>query len=1149
MRELLAKWMSDADAVRHIEYFGMTHVSVDLAYVRAREDDFYLSLVGELFERMRQDYDDGADWARLGNALSEFAVHSNDRGRQRAGIAVNEALLFAAAAFYCGGYPASAYLMIQGRTLTDDTEAYRACFDLLARPAILTSRTGDRLMKALRQGDLRTIDAIERSASRVANESLTLGPTHWIPARLLETLIKRFGVTNIRRVLPDGGSEFWNPMVMSLLDRRPPVWMFFPSQIKAIQRGLLEQEGTYSLQMPTGAGKTALCETLLYWHLRHHPEDAAVLLVPYRSLASELRATLVKRMNAMGISARCAYGGTVPLGDEVHELENTHALVATPEALSGLLGADPNFFRRISLVVCDEGHLLDGGGRGLGLELLLARMKAREAGAPRFVFVSAIVPNIEEINAWLGGTSESVVRSDYRPALAEFSVLRRAGSVASSQVTLDMHPHEAPPTRFSVEGFLARSDFQWRNPVTGRINTLPFSSVKTLAIAAARKALRMGAVAVFAANKHGNQGAVGLAEELLTQLSQLLPLPSPLDFVRAGTSQTAVEYLKSEFGSEWVGTQALAAGAVLHHGDIPQETREVLEDLVRQRHLQFAICTTTLAEGVNLPIRTLVLYSVQRRQKGGRTTDLLARDIKNLVGRAGRAGATTKGLVICANEKQWPLVERVARNAAGEPVTGALRALVGRLKEFLAVRDIALTNQFLELSTPLHTMIDGIDATLIDLAAEEIGEEDLVRLAVQLADQTFASRQADSESKTLLRDVFKLRARKVVEIRTAGRIRWIRETGARVRMLDLVERELLPKRLIWDDVADPIDTALVGTLIEWAWIQGEMQEAVRETYQLEEDADTSPVKESFVNMVNVWLYGGRFVEIAARSQLTVDKLLRVHAGAQLFVLQTIIEQGIALLSKLLESQGKSLAPAILQFPEHLRFGVPTEAARILASEGVRHRRAAVDLGTTADLTSIRVKNKRTVCSTAKRLLMADRESWITPFRIACFCQYSGRPQLSDHKGWKEMHCNAGCFRVRGPGAHSEAVSGEMARVSKQRLGSADLSAAGQNGWNSARTLHRGRLRLQRLRFLEKWGPSRGSDACPVQRNVTSKPTRVTKISKTFLTAAVPATMVRRRTCHECHRRDDRRHAGLEPSVATKILGERPRSNGLSKNNP
>src|SRR5690606_16251331 len=205
--------------------------------------------------------------------------------------------------------------------------------------------------------------------------------------------------------------------------------------------------------------KTTLCETLLYWHLGAHPNDVAVLLVPFRSLASELKGTLVTRLNAMGLPARCAYGGTVPSGDEVHDLDQIRAMVATPESLSGILSAEPTFAQRISLVICDEGHLLDSDARGIGLELLLARMKSRAGPAPRFVFVSAIVPNIEEINAWLGGTDQTVIRSTYRPAVAEFAVLQRRGAGATMSINLAMHPHEAPERRVTLDGFLNRDSF------------------------------------------------------------------------------------------------------------------------------------------------------------------------------------------------------------------------------------------------------------------------------------------------------------------------------------------------------------------------------------------------------------------------------------------------------------------------------------------------------------------------------------------------------------------------------------------------------------------------------------------------------------------------------------------------------------------
>ena len=247
--------------------------------------------------------------------------------------------------------------------------------------------------------------------------------------------------------------------------------------------------------------------------------------------------------------------------------------------------------------------------------------------------MSAIVPNIEEINTWLGGDDDTVVRSEYRPALAEFARLDSVGAGAQRVINLRFHPHG--PAAFDIDRFLTRDDFRYLNTRTGRQNTYPFQTVKTQAVGTARKALKMGAVAVFAANKRGNQGCVGLAAELLTQLEAPTTLPQPIQFVGDQADlQAALDYLALEYGTEWIGTRTLRAGAVVHHGDVPQETRAVLEHLVRRRVVQLAFCTSTLAEGVNLPIRTLVLYSIQRRLPGGEAGNLLARDIRNLVGRA-----------------------------------------------------------------------------------------------------------------------------------------------------------------------------------------------------------------------------------------------------------------------------------------------------------------------------------------------------------------------------------------------------------------------------------------------------------------------------------------------------------------------------------
>jgi helicase len=971
----LTRWIATADALRHLEHFQAA-IPLELTFIRERADDYYTSLVGDLFDRMRENSAESSQWARLGNAFAQF-VEDDAALLTRSHINRSEAALYAAAAFYCGGFPASAYLSMRRMQPVPQTGTMRACYDLIARPAEPRSEAVAGLLTALRQGNTDYITQQRERAREASRIALAEGPDEWVPARLYEQLVLRFTLVNLRAILPARPSGYWNPLINSLISRTPSTWEFFPSQIQAVQGELLERNTSFTLQMPTGAGKTTLCETLLFDHLQRNPDDAAVLLVPYRSLASELRRGLVRNLNAIGINSRCAYGGTVPTGDEIGNLEQTRLLVATPEALSGLLSADQGFQRRISLVICDEGHLLGTPSRGIGLELLLARLKGRETGAPRFVFISAIVPNVQEINAWLGGSNDTIIRSEYRPALADFAVLRERNDGTGKAVDLEVHPHLPEPTRFTVPGFLKPNDFRYLNSATNRFRTLNFDSYRRRAVAAARKALPMGTAVIFAANKRGDQGAIGLAEELLEQLKLPLSLPSPTQYAIPASIAAAVEYLRIEFGEHWIGTQALAAGAVLHHGDILQETREVLEDILRRKHAQLAICTSTLAEGVNLPIRTLVLYSVSRRTSSGRPNFLLSRDIKNLVGRAGRAGATTRGLVICVNGDQWTAIERVATEQPGEDMVGALRSLIDALQRQLVIQNVTLTNEVLEHNEPLHSLIDGIDSTLIDLAAEEIGEEALIQMAVNLADQTYAARGASAGSGELLRTVFRLRATQVATIHAAGRLSWIRESGAKMRMIATVANDLEPLFTGWETIVDPVDAQFVEAMLKWAWDHGDLKETLREVYRLDNAADLLTIQESFFKIVRSWIAGDTYPGIAAISGRDVDDVLAIQTRVISYGLQTAIEQALALIAKLLESQGRALAPAIISFPDCLRFGVPTIAGCALANGGVRHRRAAILLGASPQVQAVVAGGRALLLATASQVLRQDAGGWRT----------------------------------------------------------------------------------------------------------------------------------------------------------------------------
>lgn len=939
MRHALERWAADAEVRRSVDAYNLATEPQDLAYLDGRVMDFYFSLVGELFQSLRSAPSSQSAWAELGNA---FALC----GEVFEGTTKSDAWLFSAASFFNGGYSASAYLAANQAAPEDWTEdAYRACHDLLARPRSLTSRRVRDLTHALNEGSAAAIDQAVQMSRNAAQEALAQGPDPWVANRVYAALLERFSAVNVRAVLPDGFASRWDRLVRSLLRRRPPVWDFFPSQVEAIQRGLLTEVETYSLQMPTGAGKTALTETLIYSHLTDRPDDLAVLLVPYRALARELRSTLARRLSEMQLPARMVYGGTVPTPEEERDLAQVRVIVGTPEAFTGLISRVPELLARLTLAICDEGHLLDQQGRGIGLELLLARLRGRPLERrARFVFLSAVVPNIEEINSWLGGSDDTVVRSSFRPADAEYAVLRSTGTGRRRRVDLEMKPSSTLSESRRISDFLTASDFEFSNPITGRTNTHTFESVKSMAIATARKSLGLGAVAVFAATKTGNQGVVGLANELIDQVSKGLS-PDPQDYVEdTETVETVADYLQREYGRDWIGVRALRAGAVVHHGDVPQETREALEELL-SNNIRLIMCTRTLAEGINLPIRTLVLYAVRWRARQGPSERMLARDIRNLVGRAGRAGSSTKGLVICANEQEWADIEPVAQGQAGEPVNGALWALLNRVSERVR-QGLTLTNTVLENSASTYPLVDGIDAALLELLGEEMDLDDVRSIATGLARQTFAFNKIAESDATILEGVFALRADRLLGLRQAGTLAWARDTGARPRLVDSVRSELL-QATNWATIASPRDERLLRAVVSWAYKQRDFVKELSDAVRAEEP----PAEGDFLELVRGWIEGRTFAERAADIDYSVDDLLKIHGAVVAHSLQTAAEQGLAILDRALQDIDVELAEPARRFPEYLRWGVDAPAALELLSGGVRHRRAALTLAAAPELSA------------------------------------------------------------------------------------------------------------------------------------------------------------------------------------------------------
>jgi hypothetical protein len=402
--------------------------------------------------------------------------------------------------------------------------------------------------------------------------------------------------------------------IIANYERRNPVVELWRTQIESLGKVNDPERRSFCLTIPTGAGKTRVAElSILRFFLdyRDNPGAKCVYIAPLRKLANEVEQTLSPVFAHVTSNPRVVssfYGGQeVDLLDQ-DELAEARVLIVTPEKLDGMLRHNPMLHSQIRLVVADEGHMIgDDSPRGYKYRMLLERLvyalriKSTAQGSEnsRLLFVSGVLPNVSEFAKLISGDSESSVSVDWRPLdepLKGYWEWDGGQMVASNSLPQPPIPFRAPacssPNKF--EEAVVRAAF-----------THAMSS-PTMVFSASKKAIKSNSL-------------VRLLECLLDQQPLLVeedPLPSKLS-------------RQSSFGEYY---SLLEQGVAIHHSDIPAALKNETEVRVYDGRVKLLFASPTLAQGVNIPFDTVLIYRLQH-YIGNAIYDAT---FWNVVGRVGR---------------------------------------------------------------------------------------------------------------------------------------------------------------------------------------------------------------------------------------------------------------------------------------------------------------------------------------------------------------------------------------------------------------------------------------------------------------------------------------------------------------------------------
>ena len=928
----LTNWIAESQSWQAFIDYNLPEDTRANYHFLNRKDDFYISLLGNALKILKGDLQDEQSKSDILFIAKGLEIYSLEKKRDFfSGVNFAQNILFVGTLYYLADYQASALLLSKLFKIEDfSLEIEKFAFQFLSRKLDKSNEYSELLHLYLGSGNEPTLNKLTEKLKNDQQVMFYNQPLEYSYFKVVNALILTFQKQSIWSDLKKQNDkvDFWEPFVRSNLKKRIPIWTFFPSQRSAIENKILDQDyRAISLQMPTSSGKTSLSELLIYNESKSNPHSKVLYLAPYRALASELKNSLAKNVKKWGIKAKVLYGGNTPDQQEVEYIQQASLLISTPEKFMAIERVINNISDDYSLIICDEGHLIDDRNRGLSYELLLSRLKTKTE--KRFIFLSAIIPNIQIINNWLGGTDKTVIKSNYRPTQIEYSILKPIKKNPKN-FYLDVNPTKEQPTNYQLYKILVSEDFQYINADTGRKNTHGYKNSHALkSIGLALKSIGSGSVAIFTPHKRGNTGVESIVKKAVELLETKTPLSKSLEYANKEKVSDLKDYFKIVFGNSFLLTKIISYGIVFHHADLPQDIREIIENVVREEEIKLIICTNTIAEGVNLPIKTLVIHSA-RRYEDNEWQPLKLRDIKNLVGRTGRAGKETKGMVIVTKPDDFQYLEPLVKENSVEEVKGDFYNKISQITKVITQRRITLSNDLLEQLND----IDAIDTAIIDLLAEEIEVENLESEIQSLMHETLAFYQAKENEKKVLSKILHFRGEEISNQIRNDQFKYIKKSGLTLRNYKILLPKLDLKNKIWEE----IETPYAETWLKFVYdITKEPIDKSITNEKHREQLDSIP------NLIKQWINGSWYDQMARITDLEISKFLNFFNSVIQFHFHNLISNIIRAVELKLEDTNKNISLTILDFPKYLEYGLKEKFQLDLFSIGLNDRITLIEL--------------------------------------------------------------------------------------------------------------------------------------------------------------------------------------------------------------
>ena len=396
----------------------------------------------------------------------------------------------------------------------------------------------------------------------------------------------------------------------------------YPPQEMAVKSGILEYERIL-VTTPTASGKTLIAMMAILKAVEKGMK--AVYLTPLRALASEKYDDLkiLEKLDLGGSKIRVTVA-TTDYDSSGNELAGADVIVLTNEKMDTLFRHNAEWLGNVGIFVSDEVHLIGDRERGPTLEMMLTKIR-RNYPQSQVVALSATVANSDEIADWLGC---KLVESDWRPTKLVEGVYEYGAAKMSDG------------SKFKVESSGVSSAVDLAiDSFNGGGQALIFAETRKRAASLAAK-------------------AVDGVYKRLDKAARELAAGASADILARGDDSEQTKTL----------AQLVAKGVAFHHAGLGSSSRRIVEDSFKKGIIKILTATPTLAAGVNLPARRVVIASILRYDSDyGGSVPISVLEYKQLCGRAGRPKYDAFGEAVIVSERGVNAEELYDHYVLGSP--------------------------------------------------------------------------------------------------------------------------------------------------------------------------------------------------------------------------------------------------------------------------------------------------------------------------------------------------------------------------------------------------------------------------------------------------------------------------------------------------